>query len=203
MKHTLWVVLMTGLISSMAVAFVAVPAEAVTPRPATAPLVDAGGTGSGCDTSVGVERPASGPADGPYAGSPGWMNLQVDLSCTHHWRAVSIRDRWQTVTAEGRRGTLFPGGSSKSWAPDSFEPSPEPYSASSWAEISPCMMRSDGSFHLPGTTDLAWLLPLGSNQFLLGAFTKVNEFKSDLHPYRAVVEQLVTVRCTRARAAYR
>jgi hypothetical protein len=203
MKRTLGAVVWTGLISSMVVTLLAASAAAVTPRPSAAPLVDESGVDSGCDTDVSVERPAPGPADGPYAGSPGWMNLKVDLNCTHHWRADTLRDRWQTVTADGRRGTLFIGGSSKSWTPDTYEPSPEPYAISSWAELSPCMMRSDGNLHLPGSTDLPWLLPRGRHQFILGSLAKVNEFKSDLHPYRAVVEELVNVRCTRARAAYR
>ena len=48
--------------------------------------------------------------EGPYKGSPGWMKLQVDLDCTHQWRAWTLRSKWLTVTAEGKRGVLFNGG---------------------------------------------------------------------------------------------
>ena len=68
--------------------------------------------------------------------------------------------------------------------------------------INPCLTRTDGQVHSTGSR-LGWLLPLGPNDVVLGGTAKVNEYKSDLHPYLAKVEKLVTVRCTKVRAAYR
>jgi hypothetical protein len=188
-------VLTAGLVTGPA-------SHAVWVRPAAAPLVDAAGADSGCDLELGPARAVVGATEGPYAGSPGHLEAQATLSCPRHWRAVSISDRWQVVRADGTRGELFWGGNVMSWWPDDTVPPAEPYVGGSVLNVSPCMLRTDGQMHLPGT-DLKWLLPLGRHDFLLGTMAKVNEYKAGGHPYRAVVERLVPVRCTTARAAYR
>ena len=64
-------------------------------------------------------------------------------------------------------------------------------------------MKSDGVEHLPGTSDLPWLLPLGKSKFIFGGSAKVNEFKGGPDPHIGQVETLITVKCTSARAAFR
>lgn len=197
MKRSVFVILI-----AIVLALPAGAAHALWVRPSTAPLVNAGGGEGGCQASITSETIPS-PPEGPYHGSPGWLKLQVDLECTHHWRAYTLRNKWLTVTADGKRGVLFNGGSAQSSSPDDSVPSPEPFSTYLWTSLSPCLMKSDGVEHLPGSSDLPWLLPRGKNKFILGGFAKVNEFKGGPDPYRVEVEQLITVKCTSARAAYR
>jgi hypothetical protein len=190
-------VLTTGLAAS------STPAHAVWVRSSTAPLVDASRVDSGCDLDLGPARAVEGPTEGPYAGSPGYVEAQGTLACSHHWRAQSINARWQAVRADGSRSAVFWGGEARSWAPDDWVPPTEPVVYGSGVHLSPCMLKADGQMHLPGSTTQKWLLPLGRNDFIIGNTAKVNEYKSDGHPYRAVVERLITVRCTTSRAAYR
>jgi hypothetical protein len=181
----------------------AAPAQAVTVRPSTAPLVDSAGVDSGCDGTITGGDPAPDPNVGtPLEGAPGYITVKTALSCPHHWRAETESQRWQPVI-DGVRGTTYTLGSGSSWLKDDQTPSPEPLETWVSTTINPCMTRTDGNIYYPGRSGKAWLLPLGMNDVILGGTTKVNEYKSDLHPYQAKVEKLVTVRCTKARAAYR
>ncbi len=191
-----------GLSAVLAFAL-ATPAYAAWVRPSSAPLLDREGVDSGCVAWVTGGDPSHGPTEGPYAGSPGWVNTRVDLVCAHHWRADQLGYRWQVVSKDGTRGAVFQGGDARSWLPDDATPSPDPFTTAAYTEISPCMLKSDGSLHLPGTSDLPWLLTRGAHQFLLGGYAKVNEYKADLHPYKATVEKQITVTCTRERRGFR
>jgi hypothetical protein len=181
----------------------AAPAQALTVKPGTAPLVDSAGVDSGCDTTMGGGDPAPDPNVGStLEGAPGYITIRHDWACTHHWRAVTSTLRWQAVT-DGKRGTTFPLGTGKSWMKDDQVPSPDPYTSWGSSVINPCLTRTDGNIYYPGRSKLGWLLPTGVNDVILGGTVKVNEHKNDLHPYSANTELLVTLRCTKARAAYR
>ena len=190
-------------LTSVLLILLATPAYATWVRPSSAPLLDRDGVDSSCDVWVTGGDLSQGPAEGPYAGSPGWVNTRLDLACSHHWRADQLGYRWQVVKKDGTRGAVFQGGDGRSWLPDDATPSPDPFTTATFTEVSPCMLKSDGSLHLPGTSDLPWLLTRGAHQFLLGGYAKVNEYKADLDPYKATVEMEISVTCTRERRPYR
>lgn len=190
-------------ITSLAVMLLASPANAVWTRPANAPLLDREGTDSGCVVSPSTGQPSQSPS-GPYAGSPGWIDIRTDLQCTHGWRAWTQKLRLQMVNADGTRGVfLYSGGGASGWMSDDRTPSPDPWGTATYTMDSPCLHKADGLFHEPGTSELRWLLPRGENHLIIGGYAKVNEYKSDLHPYRATAEKEFTVTCTRERRAFR
>jgi hypothetical protein len=197
-----WIpVLVTGVICASMGALAAAPAQAVTVKNRTAPLLDAGGVDSGCTATV-FGGPVPGPTQGPMVGSTGYLKIQTDLYCSHRWRAYNVTVGWQPVI-RGKRGASYPAASTKGWMANDQVPSADPFGASTSNTINPCLARSDGLGYDPGTSNLPWLLPLGNNDVIFKGTAKVNEFKADLHPYQAAVEHLLTVRCTSARAAYR
>jgi hypothetical protein len=198
MRRTVLALTVVGLCT-----WLAAPAEALTVKPSTAPLVDSAGVDSGCDATFTGGDPAPNPngPGSPLEGAPGYIGLQTTLTCPHHWRAESESQRWQPVV-DGRRGTTYALGSGKTWLKDDETPSADPLETSVSTVINPCLIRTDGNIHSPGSK-LGWLLPTGANDVILGGTAKVNEYKNDLHPYQATVEKRVTVRCTKARAAYR
>lgn len=196
MKRTLLVAAVAALC-----AVVPTTAQAVTVKPDHAPLVDSARVDSGCTVQV-HGGAAPGPTQGPFVGATGYLKVVTDLSCGHRWRAHAITVGWQPVVG-GRRGAIFQGAAGKGWMTNAQVPSPDPMSVSTFTTINPCLARNDGFTYDPGESRLPWMLRTGLNEVIYRGTAKVNEYKSDLHPYQATVEKLVTVRCTSARAAFR
>ena len=193
MHRALTIVATTGLILVAGAA----PALGAAIHPRSMPLLNAASQDSGCDVTVQV-TPNNGPADEPFFGSTGWVDATARLTCTHGWRVMKIGARITVVDDDGSRGVRISKGYEVKYT--ATTPSTQPVDVGIIDRDNPCLLKSDGALHPPGTSTLPWLMPLGSHQLIYGYWAVVNAVPADGHPYRSKVAEFgFSFTCTTAR----
>jgi|tagenome__1003787_1003787.scaffolds.fasta_scaffold20271601_1 hypothetical protein len=182
---------------------VALPAQALWLHPQTYPLLNEDGKDSGCDLHIGGGQEVGSPDSGFLGGIDGYIRVHERMECESHWRAEKVLDGFQPVLDDGERGKLHCCGGAYSWYTDDQAPPDGPYVARVGAKYNPCLIYRNGGVPTQRRSQGRWLVPLGTRTLILYGYAKVNEYKSDLHPYQAIVEKPITVTCTKQRAPYR